>query len=109
MGDEKISKGKIIGKIILSLICSIFLFFVFAFIVNALIGKNKSPAHYKLFWNSTVNIIKGKINMFVYVGIAIVILSFGFIFWRQFKMLGKKSLIIFLEVKLVKIDYEIIS
>ena len=90
MGDEKISKGKIIGKIILSLICSIFLFFVFAFIVNALIGKNKSPAHYKLFWNSTVNIIKSKTNMFVYVGIAIVILSFGFIFWRQFKMLGKK-------------------
>jgi|GEM_PF-6012675 hypothetical protein len=28
--------------------------------------------------------------MFVYVGIAIVILSFGFIFWRQLKVLGKK-------------------
>lgn len=90
MGDEKISKGKIIGKVILALICCVFLFFVFAFIVNALVGKNKSPANYKLFWNSTVNIIKRKTNMFVYVGIAIVILSFGFIFWRQFKVLGKK-------------------
>ena len=90
MSDEKISKGKIIGKIILSIICCIFLFFVFAFIVNALVGKIKSPAHYKLFWNSTINIIKRKTNMFVYVGIAIIILSFGFIFWRQFKMLGKK-------------------
>ena len=60
MGDEKISKGKIIGKVILSLICCVFLFFVFAFIVNALVGKNKNPAHYKLFWNSTVNIIKRK-------------------------------------------------
>jgi|GEM_PF-4314163 hypothetical protein len=49
MGNEKLSSAKIIGKVILSLICSIFLFFVFAFIVNALIGKNKSPAHYKLF------------------------------------------------------------
>ena len=79
MSDEKISKGKIIGKVILALICCVFLFFVFAFIVNALVGKNKSPANYKLFWNSTVNIIKGKTNMFVYVGITIVILSFGFI------------------------------
>ena len=58
MGDEKISKGKIIGKVILALICCIFLFFVFAFIINALIGKNKNPTHYKLFWNSTLNIIK---------------------------------------------------
>ena len=49
MGDEKISKSKIIGKVILALICCVFLFFVFAFIVNALIGKNKNPAHYKLF------------------------------------------------------------
>lgn len=90
MGDEKISKGKIIGKVILALICCIFLFFVFAFIINALIGKNKNPAHYKLFWNSTLNIIKNKPNIFAYVGIVIVIFSFGFIFWHQFKSLGKK-------------------
>ncbi len=90
MDNEKISKGKIIGKVILALICCIFLFFVFAFIINALIGKNKNPSHYKLFWNSTLNIIKNKPNIFAYVGIVIVIFSFGFIFWHQFKSLGKK-------------------
>ncbi|MDC8900150.1 type IV secretory system conjugative DNA transfer family protein [Metamycoplasma hyosynoviae] len=90
MDDERIAKGKIVGKTLLSIIASVFLFFVFAFIINILIGKNKSPANYQLFWKSTVNVMKTKTNIFVYAGIGIMIFTFGFIFWPQIKLLGKK-------------------
>lgn len=90
MNRERISKAKIIGKVVLSIIAIAFLFFVFAFIVNALAGKNKNPGNYQLFWSSTISIINNKKSIFIYAGIGISIFIFGFIFWQQIRLLGKK-------------------
>ncbi|WP_153986905.1 type IV secretory system conjugative DNA transfer family protein [Metamycoplasma hominis] len=88
--QEKLSKSKIIGKTLLSIIVSTFLFFVLTFIINVFMGQNKNPGHFKLFWNSTVTLLKTKPDIFVYIGLGISILVFCFIFWRQIKSLGKK-------------------
>lgn len=86
--EDKLSKSQIIKKIIFLILISCLIIFILMFLANLFFGAYKSFKNIKLFWESTKLAVKKRVDIFIYVSLALIVFSGIFLFWKQIKNLG---------------------